>query len=312
MRLALDPGCEQAVRDWIEGVLGWQVCDAGDESVPPVLVLADHTASGGDRRSRSARRGSLPCILVVVDGADVREVAVAAGALAPEAVVAWPAERDRLPRIAAAALARTADPELSRPTLRVGGSAGGVGTSTVGLALGGLRAWSGRRTLVAVRGRGHAWRDLPAPALGGHDLWRAADPVAGVDGLRAVRLVGTEPVPSCTDPDIDAAVVDVGVDTECEILVCRPDRAGLQGLQETTAAAVVLLGPGSVPRRAVFTALAGRRCVHLPLSSRVARAGAQGRVPAGLPGSWLQALAPVLHSRAPSTGAGSPGPEVRS
>jgi hypothetical protein len=176
----------------------------------------------------------------------------------------------------------------------VGGSAGGVGTSTVVLAVAGLSAWAGARTLAGVRGVGWGLRQVPVGALDAPDAWSRADDLAGLTTARAVELVGPDTPVDPVDPHLDVLVVDRGVDGDVDVLVCRPDRAGLTVLGTTTAAAVVVVGEGPVAVSELARAAGSRRTIQLPWSVRVARAGLTGRVPAGLPGTWLRRLAPLV------------------
>lgn len=233
-------------------------------------------------------------ILLLPDGSDPVQAAASAARLGPAAVLGWPRDRDRLPALAAGLLEVPRRREGSPARLLVGGSAGGVGTTTVALAIGGLRAWHGTRTLAAVRGLGSPYQGFPTAALAGGDLWSAADRLPGIDALRAVRLLDHAVVPEITDRAIQAVILDAGPDPDCDVLVCRPDAAGLAALEITPAAAIVLVGDGVVPRRALTSAAAGRPVLRVPWSARVARAGATGRLPAGLPGTWIAALRPLV------------------
>ncbi len=316
----------EPVRSWLEGVLGWQVVDgAEDDPVPPVLLLRDHLADpGGAGRPGGAgdpgRAGhpggaghprpgvevgtgsDLPTILLLRDGSDPVRAAAAAAAVAaaagtrlvPSAVLGWPSDRERLSDVAASLLATSRQRSTSTSRLVIGGGAGGVGTTTVALALGGLRAWTGARTLVCVRGLGVPWRGVPTAALGGGDLWSVAQRSPGLESLRVVRLVDHDPVPEVIAPAIEAMVLDAGPDPDADVLVCRPDAAGLAAMRTPTAAVVVVVGEGPAPHRAVLAAAGGRALLRLPWSARVARAGAMGRLPAGLPGSWLRRLQPLV------------------
>ena len=305
----------EPVRSWLEGVLGWQVVDgAGDDPVPPVLLLRDHLPDPGEAvhpgpRPELAAGSDLPTILLLRDGSDpVRAAAAAAGTrVVPSAVLGWPSDRERLAEVAAGLLATARQRSPSGSRLVVGGGAGGVGTTTVALALGGLRAWAGARTLVGVRGLGLPWRGVPTAAMGGGDLWSVAQRAPGLESLRVVRLLDHDPVPEVVDPAIEAVVLDAGPDPDADVLVCRPDAAGLAAMRTTTAAAVVVVGEGPAPHRAVLAAAGGRRLLLLPWSARVARAGSAGRLPAGLPGGWLRRLQPLLAGPATS-GSGSTVP----
>ena len=302
--LAVGGAEAEAVGAWVEGVLGWQVSDpTGQDPVPPVLRIVGLT--GAAATLGSGAQDELPTLLLVPDAAPPATAAAEASRLQPAAVLGWPSQREELPELATALLSRPRGHRSGGPAiLRVGGSAGGVGTTTVALALAGLKAWGGRATLVAVRGHGMAWCPVPTAALGGSELWAAADPLPGFDGgLRAVRLVDVEHAPPLRDPAISAVVLDLGSEPDCDVLVCRPDAAGLAAMAATAAAAVVLVGSGPVPRSAVERASEGRRRIELPSSARVARAALQGRVPAGLPGTFVARLAPLLGgARSPGAG----------
>ena len=232
-------------------------------------------------------------ILLVDDDLPAAEAATAALHVRPDAVLSWPSGRDGLVAVAAQVLDRPRRPSGSTRVLRVGGSAGGVGTTTVALALGGLSAWDGVPTLVGVRSSAIGARSLPMAALAGPDVWSRGDLVPGVSHQRMVGLVDRTGVPDPGDPAVGAMIIDQGVDPDVEVLVCRPDEAALTILPRTTAAAVVLVGDGPAGLKDLRVAAAGRRMVHLPFSVRVARAGLAGRVPAGLPGAWLRRLSPV-------------------
>lgn len=294
-----------AVRAWCEGGLGWQIVDGdGSDPVPPMLRLCDHhpgaAALREDGRSRPAR------VLLLEEGVGAVEAADLARELRPAAVLRWPGDRDRLPEVADRLVVAARDATPAVPCLHVGGSAGGVGTTTVALALGGLKAWSGTPTLVGVRGTGLSLRAVPTAALGAADVWAAADPRPGVDGLRAVRLVDQAAVPEIVDPSVGSLVVDAGVSPDVDVLVCRLDRAGAAALEHTGAAVTVVVGEPLLPDRIVRALLDGRPVVPLAWSARVARAGLRDRVPADLPGSFLAGL------RAAATGgAGTPTPRGR-
>lgn len=299
----------QEVVAYVEGEAGWQVvADAGPPR--PVLALADRPLAGR------------PCV-VVVDGrpdADQTRAALLAGALD---VVGWPDDRARLLEVPLRVLA-------ARPAggttavLRVGGAAGGVGTSTVALALAGLLAWSGRRTAVAgdddllrLCGLG-PWRGpgvAEVAALHATDARREvvelARPVAGVPGLCALGGAGAGWTVDQAGPagagswPMDAVVVDlrdrpIGAD----LVVARPD-AGLRSIAGTHTP-VVLVGEGPLDARGVRRVIGRPPLLWLPASARVARAGLAGRVPSALPGRWLAAVRaampqgpvqPVVHTR---------------
>jgi hypothetical protein len=165
----------------------------------------------------------------------------------------------------------------------VAGVAGGVGTSTIALAVGGLLAWGGASVLVAG---GDALLELAgalgrAPSVGAHVA------VAGVAGLSVSAGRGDA---AAAGWDGDVVVVDDGtrVTASSTVVVTRPD-AGLRRVRDLDLPAVVNgrspLGPSDVRR-----ALGRAPLAQLPWSVRVARAGLGGRVPSGLPGRWLEEL----------------------
>lgn len=293
------------VRAWIEGTLGWQpVAGATAGLVPPAVVLRDLGSShiGGGT-------GSVPTVLLVDDDASPLRSGEVVAAMTPDAIVAWPSGRDGLVEVVDRVLARPRRRAALGSVLRIGGSAGGVGTTTVALALAGLAAWNGTATLAAVRGTGLAPPIVPTASLEGLGVWSRAEPLAGVPAARAVRLVDCDEAPATTDPEIGLLVLDTGVDPEVDVLVCRPDGAALEMLASTTAAAVVVVGEGAAELKDLRRAAAGRRGILLPWSVRVGRAGLAGRVPSGVPGAWLRRLRPLLPDElsAPSSrGAGSP------
>ena len=92
---------------------------------------------------------------------------------------------------------------------------------------------------------------------------------------------------------VDAVVVDLraprhlaGAD-----LVCAAPDARLAALDgQPGDLPVVIVGDGPLNRLAVTHRLGRPPVAWLPTSARVAHAGVAGRVPAGLPGTWLKAL----------------------
>lgn len=282
------------VAAWVEGDVGWQL--VSPEGPPaPALVLTDTPRSGQ------------PCVVVVSGMPSGEQVRAGLGQGALD-VVGWPHERDRL-----VSLADAGAPELTEsdgPThLRIGGAAGGVGTSTVCLAIGGLLAWAGLRVLVVG--------DDDLLRLCGYGPWtgpgavematlRAADarnelpglcrPVAGVDGL-AVLGGGGSAVASTVAWPVGVVVADVRTPPSPEavdLVVARPDGA-LQQVANSRAP-VLLVGAGSLDRRGAQQLLGRAPAGWLAASARVARAGLAGRVPSSLPGSWLSALDKALRS----------------
>lgn len=280
----------QEVSAYVECEAGWQLVSV--EGPPrPVLVLTDR-----------ARRG-LPCV-VVVDGTP--SMAATRSALLDGAldVIGWPQDRARLldlPRHSAPAPHAGGGPAL----LRVGGAAGGVGTSTVALALAGLLAWEGRRTVVvgdedllALCGlapwSGPGVREVAAlhPADVGKEVQTLARAVPGMRGLTVLGGGGAA-VAAVSDWPGAAVLVDVrAAGATADLVVARPD-ASLRGAA-TCAAPVLVVGDGPLDRRGVQRMLGRAPVAWLPASARVARAGLLGRVPASLPGTWMAALRPVF------------------
>jgi hypothetical protein len=308
-----------AVRRWTEGVLGWQPVDADPSGpVPPAVRIVD--VAGADRLVRDGAgvdagsagdptgpagaepqlggptRAGPPTVLLVDDDEDAAAVGRLVQRLGPDLVLGWPAARDHLAERVGALLARVAGPASSLTTLRVGGAAGGVGTSTVVLAVAGLTGWSRRATLAVVRPRCPAAgvRSVSPDAVAASDLWQRATPLAGVTSTRAVCVSGGELPPRPSDPRIEVTVVDAGVDVDVDVLVCRPDGAALDRIASTTAAAIVMVGGGPLRPAQLAAVTRGRIGVRLPWSARVARAGLLGRVPGSLPGSFLRPLTALV------------------
>jgi hypothetical protein len=302
VELALDEARFTGLRRFVEGELGWQAVDPdAGRLVPPRLILLDLvTATAGEHvDGPHDRRVRIPRVLVLGVDDDVQRLATVMLDVRADAAVVWPGDRDRLEGTVARLLAAPADTSSS-DALRIGGSGGGVGTTTVALAVGGLAAWTGTPTLVAVRGAGSGAPIVPAAALAGTGVWGRAEPLAGIARARAVRLVDHGSVPEPTDPGVGLFVLDAGVDPEVDVLVCRRDAAALQTLPVTTAGVIVVIGDGPASMRLMRRAAAGRPAVVLPWSARVARAGLAGRIPAGLPGSFVQRLRAVLPQQARS------------
>jgi hypothetical protein len=291
--VALDLGGRhaEAVRRWVEGVLGWQPVDHETADLVPAairLVDVDGAAAG-------ASAPGLPSALLVGPDDPPALAASTATRWRPDLVLAWPDDRDRLRELVEAVLAVPRASRAVGRVVRVGGAAGGVGTSTVALALAGLSAWSGLRALVAVGPSAPvgAAVAVPAAALSAPDLWQRASPLPGVPRARVVRVVDGQPLPDAAAADLEVAVLDAGVAADVEVLVCRADAAGLDAAHATTAAVVVVVGDGPASLAAVRRACGARRWLTLPHSARVARAGLHRRVPTALPGTWLRALQPL-------------------
>ncbi|MDX1658274.1 MAG: hypothetical protein R3343_05595 [Nitriliruptorales bacterium] len=283
-----DPAGDR-IRAWVEGTLGWQVIDHHTASVvPPVCRLVDVG-------SADAASGATPTILLLDDGDDPRSAVAAAQRVAPAAVLRWPHDRDELPAQAARIAAGQA-PSVAAPTeLRIAAASGGVGATTVTLAVAGLVAWAGRPVLVVARG------PVPVPDvrtfdeddLAGTGTWRAATAVPGCPALRVVRCRGHVGAAAIDPGPATAVMRDLGPDEDADVLVLRRDRPGLEALEVTSAGTAVVVDQGVVPRKAVTAAAGHRRLVEVPHSVRVARAGALRRVPVSLPGRWLRLLAPI-------------------
>jgi hypothetical protein len=278
----------EEVRAYVETEAGWQVVDV-DAGLPPVLALAD---------------GPVPGVpwAHVVDGAASAELVRSTLQAGAVDVISWPGDRLRL----------CALPDLLRPAasargarlLAVGGVAGGVGTSTVALGVAALLAGAGRRTTVVgdddllVLTGGGPWEgpgslDVAAldPASAAEEVRALSRPVAGVRGL---RVLGGGAVTSAAGWPGDVVVVDAGTarGEGTQLLCARPD-AHLP-TAATCGSSVLVVGDGPLSQGAVRRMLGQRLAGSVPWSARVARAGAAGRVPSGLPGTWLRDLQGAL------------------
>lgn len=291
----LDGVLGQEVTAYVESEAGWQVvADGGPPR--PVLALTDRPRTGQ------------PCVVVVpgTPGAEQTRAALLAGALD---VVGWPADRRRLldaPLRASGTRPATA----TTAVLRVAGASGGAGTSTVALALGGLLAWQGRRTVVAgdedlLRLCGLApWQGPGAAEVAVLEATDARAEVAGlvrgvpgVPGLAALGGAGAGWAAGTGGAagawPADAVVVDLRTRHEgADVLVARPD-AGLAALAGSRVP-VLVVGEGPLDARGARRVVGRAPLAWLPASARVARAGLAGRVPSGLPGRWLALLADAL------------------
>ncbi len=293
--LALGERHVGTVRRWIEGTLGWQAVDDDlDGPVPPSVRIVD--VEGALRLLDSGSPDRLPTLLLVEDDDAVAFAADVARRLQPAGVCRWPDGRDALPELVVRAVGERRSGVESGRVLRVGGVAGGVGTTTVVLALTGVAAWSGQRALAVVHGHAGARGATPVPpdAIVSPDLWSRATPLPGVVGARVVHTGSGAPSRAPADRRIELSVIDVGPDPEVDVVVCRPDRAAADQLPVTMAGAVVVVGKGLLSAERIAQLAGGRRIVHVPTSVRVARAVLRGHVPSGLPGSWVDALRPVL------------------
>lgn len=292
----LGPRTADAVRRTIEGVLGWQpVDDVTAALVPPAVRLVDSTTPDPS---------ATPAVLVVADGDDPVATAEAVLRLRPVAVAGWPGEDHLATAVATAVAAPAATTTAAVPVVTIGGAGGGVGATTLALALAGLSAWRGTRTLVVSGDRCLLPDGTPTvdpEALTASGLWDRAQPLIGLDAARAVRTTAPAYAPRLTDARVEAVVVDLGVADEVDVLVLRPDAVGRAALGRTTASAAVVVGEGPLPPRELTRAIGGRRRVDVAWSARVARAGLAGRVPTSLPGRLVRSLTPLLPTRiAPS------------
>lgn len=286
VRLAVDRRLADDLVPHLEGALGWQVTT--DDELPAALALVGVGAPPPGV--------GVPTVLLV--RADDPPGRAARQAREVTEVLRWPDDREHLPAVAAHLL----DPSMTRATgattVRIGGSSGGVGTTTVTLALAGLMAWAGRSVLVVASGD-VAVPDVPAvagAALASHRTWQAAAGVPGVDGLRVVTA-GAGGRAAVAAPEGTIVLHDSGVGEDVDILVCRRDRAGLKAATTTVAGATVVVDAGPIPAAAWARASGGAgRQLTVPWSARVARAGVHQRVPGSLPGRWLASLRPLAAS----------------
>jgi hypothetical protein len=266
--VALPAPLHAAVTAWVEGDLGWQVVDPSGP-LPPVLALAD------------APCARLPWI-AVTDGPPDGETVTAQLTAGAEDVVGWPDGRDRIPLVATRVdVTRRVGPR--GPRVSVGGVAGGVGTSTIALAIGGLLAWGGAAVLV-VGG------DAVLRLAGVADRMSSAGAHAAVPGVTGLSVSAGRGDTAGAGWAGDVVVVDDGtrVTPATTVVVTRPD-AGLRHARAVERPTVVNgrspLGPSEARR-----VLGRMPLAQLPWSVRVARAGLGGRVPSGLPGRWLDEL----------------------
>lgn len=283
----------EEVAAFAEAEAGWQVVGGGGP-LAPALTLAGAAAAG------------VPCVVVRPGPLPPDEVraALLAGALD---VLAWPDDRDRL--LALPARLRPAAVAPPAPVLRVGGARGGVGTSTVALAVAATVAWSGGSALVVGDGAlvrlagvgpwtGPGLRELSAlGAEAGQEVAGVSRAVPGVAGLQ-VLAGGEGGAVTPSGWPFDLVVMDVGAaqrpyETPVDILVGAADRC-LEDTPDDVGVLVVEHGP--LDRAGVRRCLGRPPAGWLPYSARVARAGLGGRVPSALPGSWVAALRKGLAS----------------
>ena len=287
------------VAAYVETEGGWQV--VGPDGPPrPVLAVASAPTAGA-------------CVVVTDGVAPAATVAEALGAGALD-VIAWPQERERL--LAAPLRVVRPQPAGTGPSvLHIAGAGGGVGASTVALAVGGIAAWAGARALVigtddllALAGFG-PWEGPGAAQLAALDPTDAAGevsavvaPVAGVGGLSVVGGGGPGGL-NVTGWPFDVVVAEHR-DTAAlpsapgGVLVVADRNTSLRAATAADAP-VVLRDRGRVPLPQARRVLGHRLAGVLPESSRVARAGLSGRVPSSLPGSWIAAVRRAVKAASP-------------
>lgn len=254
---------------FVECEAGWQVV-APSGPPPPALVLTARPQPGR------------PCVVVVPGRptADDTRDGLLAGALD---VLGWPEGRARLLDLPL----RLAEPAPQGPApavLRVVGTAGGAGTSTVALALAGLCAWSGHRTVVVGR------EDLLT--LCGAAPWRGPGAEAlhalGPGGAAAEFAAVARPVPAVRGLRVlagDGAALADPLGWPVEVVVADQRTT----LPPSPPAATSPLAPSA----AAWAALGGFPLTPAPAAaSRVRRRG-PGRSPLGGPASPVPPPAPL-------------------
>lgn len=280
----------QEVAAFVEAEAGWQVIAADGPLVPLFTLGGAGPGAGTGRR--------VAVLAQPVTAGDVREALLAGAA----DVIAWPAERDRLLQLPLR-MGRLGRDGPATPTVRIGACRGGVGASTVALALGATVAWSGRRALVVgedamLRLAGVGPWEGPGSAellaLGEQAATEVERVVRGVPGVAGLSVLGGGPLTTdATGWPYDIVVDDLGVAglSGAGVVVAAGDASvGVAPAQ----AAVVVVEHGPLNRAAVTRCLGRAPQGWLPYSHRVARAGSAGRVPSALPGSWVQALRGAL------------------
>lgn len=252
-----DAGLAAEVARFVESRLGWQVVqDSAD--LPARVTLVD----------RPVRRAGAVLVVRDVTG-DLLGDALSVGL---HRVVRWPDEADRL-----AEMVPRTRPLAAGRRLLIGGTAGGVGTSTVALAVAAVWAHQGRTTWLVA--------DERARALAGIDVAdHAVVECSAVPGLRVASRVAD------VAPRLDAedlVVVDVGTALGVDLLVARPDRWLANAIASGYRGPVVTVGEGALRPHELDRLLNGRGVAHLPWSSRIARAGLLGRLPGAFRRSTL-------------------------
>lgn len=288
----------QEVTGYVEGEAGWQVVTGGGP-LAPVLALAPEVRPGP------------PCVVVVAGSPSAEQVrdGLLHGALD---VLGWPVDRERL--LEAPLRARTNGRRAGGPrVMGLAGLAGGAGTSTVALALGGLLAWSGRPTVVVGdddllalcgidgwRGPGAPELSELEPAAAGAELGSLVRPVPGIEGL-TVLGGGTAGLRSTSGWKVGAVVADLrtvapagAARAGADLVLVRPDSSLRAAIALPADVGVLVTGSGPLDRAGVRRLLGVPPVGWLPEDARVARAGVRGRVPSSLPGTWLRLLRAAL------------------
>lgn len=287
---------------WLEGDLRWQVV-GGDGALRPQVRISDDPTDG-------------TATVVMVDGGASEDDPTTAGTgghrpagagsaartAGAAAVLRWPQDRGRLPSIVLHAVrpgaART---DGGCRVVRIGGLGGGVGTSTVALAVGALAAWRGRRTVVvggddllhlcgAAPWRGPGALEVAALSAmdAGREVVALAHPVPGVDHLTVIGGSGRSPLPDRLPWPFDLVVVDLRAGWETADIVVG--RAGCRRPVAPVRGRLLVQDADGVSRPEAAALLDAAPSGWLTDDPRVRRAGAAGRAPAGLPGRWLRQL----------------------
>jgi hypothetical protein len=281
----------EEVRAFAETEVGWQLVDVG-AGLRPEVALAEHPVE------------LVPWVHIVdgVPSAELVRTALQAGAID---VIGWPADRERLRSLPLGR--RRAVGRTGARGFTVAGVAGGVGTSTVALGVAALLATAGQRTtvvggddLLVLAGAG-PWQGPGAPDVAALDPASAAEEVQllslPVPGLPGLRLLGGGAVADTDGWPGDVVVIDAGTarGADVQLLCARPDaHLPAAGENGDGRPSVLLVGDGPLPKGVAQRVLGSRLVGAVPWSARVGRAGAAGRVPSGLPGSWLDALRAAL------------------
>ncbi|MEX2324933.1 MAG: hypothetical protein WD576_04220 [Nitriliruptoraceae bacterium] len=311
----VDAAHEPHVREYVEQVLGWQPVDAvSSPLMPPAIRIADVATLQAmpmaaeqlmpppmSAQHEPASGVNVACVLLVTSDVSAPEAAAVAARHRPAFVVAWPEERDLLSMHVKRILQLRPEIDGTAAQFTIGGCAGGVGTTTVALALSAIISWHGWRSLAVLRGPLPARTATAADRslLRSPDVFSRATAVDGVPRCRIVSVDDTAEV-SITDESVDCVVIDAGVDVDVDVVVARPDGAAMDRIGTTTAAWAVIVGDGPVELRAVAQQVPGRQIVQLANSARVARAAAARRLPGAFPGAWLKPLLPLARQMAPS------------